>query len=203
MPRGENIQDKHPLNSFGAACRSLKNYGIIVTDEAKSLLFEIYRKSSVGEITREETINQMSEIVKSSPSDLEQAFIKMYTESSVENLELYEHLLDLRRKGYKIGLLSLLFPLSKDVFIPQKYYNNFDAIEVSCEDKLRKPDPRAFRLILERLGVNAHESVFVDDKQENVQASQELGMQGILFESNDQLIKALVEVGVSMNKIHA
>ena len=67
---------------------------------------------------------------------------------------------------------------------------------VSCDDKLRKPDPRVFQLMLERLGASAHESVFVDDKKENVQASQALGMHGIRFESNDQLLEALAEVGV-------
>ncbi len=196
LPRDESHQGKHPLNSFGQACVLLRNYGINVTDEAKPLLREIYLKSSVGAITREETLSQMSAVVKSSPGDLERAFKKMYTDTSIENVELYEHVLDLKRRGYKIGILSLLFPLSKDIFIPQKYYDNFDALVVSCDDKLRKPDPRVFQLMLERLGASAHESVFVDDKKENVQASQALGMHGIRFESNDQLLEALAEVGV-------
>ncbi|MBW2583665.1 MAG: HAD-IA family hydrolase, partial [Deltaproteobacteria bacterium] len=44
-----------------------------------------------------------------------------------------------------------------------------------------KPDPAAFKLTLERLGVEPGEAVFIDDTPEHVEAARKLGIQGIIF----------------------
>jgi epoxide hydrolase-like predicted phosphatase len=61
----------------------------------------------------------------------------------------------------------------------------FDAVVDSAHVGVRKPDPRIFRLALERLGVGAPEhAVFLDDFQGNVVAAERLGMQAILVEED-------------------
>lgn len=64
----------------------------------------------------------------------------------------------------------------------------FDEIIISSETGVAKPDERAFRIALERLGVAAQEAVFVDDFSENVEAARRLGMQGVLFQSTRQMM---------------
>lgn len=58
---------------------------------------------------------------------------------------------------------------------------------VSCDLGLRKPDPKAYREVLRRLGTEAPECVFVDDQERNVLAARELGMIGLHFEGVDRL----------------
>ncbi len=58
----------------------------------------------------------------------------------------------------------------------------FDAAVISFEEKLMKPDPRIYRLALERAGAPAGECVFIDDRPENVAAARALGLEGIVFE---------------------
>ena len=55
----------------------------------------------------------------------------------------------------------------------------FRDIVVSGEEKLVKPDPRIFRILLERGGFAPEAAVFVDDNPANVAAARALGMQGI------------------------
>ncbi len=56
----------------------------------------------------------------------------------------------------------------------------FDLVVDSCEEGVRKPDPRIFRITLERLGGVAPErAVFLDDAPGNVAAAQALGLHGI------------------------
>lgn len=61
----------------------------------------------------------------------------------------------------------------------------FDVVVDSAHVGVRKPDPRIFRLALERLGVVAPETaVFLDDFPGNVAAAERLGMRGILVEDD-------------------
>jgi putative hydrolase of the HAD superfamily len=63
----------------------------------------------------------------------------------------------------------------------------FDAVVISCEVGLAKPDPRIFRLCLERLGLSAADALFVDDRADNVEAAASLGLQTLRFEGPDAL----------------
>ena len=51
-----------------------------------------------------------------------------------------------------------------------------------------KPDERIYRLLTERFGIDLTESVFIDDRQINIDAAEKLGMKGILFRSYDELL---------------
>lgn len=54
----------------------------------------------------------------------------------------------------------------------------------SSEVGLRKPNPKIFELALERLGTRAESTVFLDDFQGNLDAAAQLGIRGILVESD-------------------
>ena len=74
----------------------------------------------------------------------------------------------------------------------------FDVVVDSAHVGVRKPDPRIFRIALERLGgVTPEASVFLDDFQGNVTAAERLGMRGILVEEDHrpamQALRALLE----------
>jgi len=74
----------------------------------------------------------------------------------------------------------------------------FDVVVDSAHVGVRKPDPRIFRLALERLGGTAPEqAVFLDDFHGNVAAAERLGMRGILVEEDHrpamQMLRALLE----------
>jgi putative hydrolase of the HAD superfamily len=70
----------------------------------------------------------------------------------------------------------------------------FLAVVISCEVGLAKPDPRIFRLCLERLGLPAGAALFVDDRADNVEAAARVGLQTLRFEGPDALerLQALV-----------
>ncbi|MFC7343311.1 HAD family hydrolase [Saccharopolyspora griseoalba] len=56
----------------------------------------------------------------------------------------------------------------------------FEFAVISSEVALRKPDPRIYRLALERLGLAAQQTAFVDDGAPNIEAAQQLGMRAVL-----------------------
>ena len=78
----------------------------------------------------------------------------------------------------------------------KKYHQNFDALQISCDDGFRKPDRRAFEFIMNKLKVKPKESIFVDDKQKNLDAAEELGMKTILFKNNPQFFRDIKKFGI-------
>jgi len=191
----DNSREKNLLNSFREACFLLNKFGLDAPNSVDSLL-HTYLKSSIGQISKKETLKEMSRELSISPEKTEQLFKKIYKENTKENKELYSFILNLKKRGYLLGILSTLFHLSKPVFAPQKYFDDFDALEISCDDQLRKPDPKSFGLILSRLNVKAEESVFIDDQEKNVAAAKKLGMNGVLFKDNKSLFLEFKKLGI-------
>ena len=66
-----------------------------------------------------------------------------------------------------------------------------DLMVFDGEEGIAKPDARIYQRTLMRLGVQPEETVFVDDKESNVDAAQRLGIHAIHFTNTTQ---AIVEV---------
>lgn len=69
-------------------------------------------------------------------------------------------------------------------------------VVVSGDVKLTKPNPEIYRAALRRFGLTADDTVFVDDRQNNVDASIEVGMTGLLFTDASRLRADLVGLGL-------
>lgn len=99
---------------------------------------------------------------------------------------------DLKAKGYRVFGLS---NWSVETFaLVRPVYPVLDLMEdmvISGVEKVMKPDHRIFELALDRFGIKAEETVFIDDNPNNVKAANELGIHGILFQSREQLEKEL------------
>jgi putative hydrolase of the HAD superfamily len=67
----------------------------------------------------------------------------------------------------------------------------FEVVVDSAFVGMRKPDPAIYELTLERLGVAAEESVFVDDLETNCDSARSLGMSVVRFERAEQAIPEL------------
>lgn len=76
------------------------------------------------------------------------------------------------------------FPLARKKFEILQMIDNY---VVSGDVKLVKPDPAIFRLALDRFGIRADETTFIDDNPDNVEAAKRLGMDGIVFTNADSL----------------
>ena len=68
----------------------------------------------------------------------------------------------------------------------------FDGLLVSGEERMTKPDPAFFRLLLDRFGLDPAATVFVDDSEANVAAARRLGFDAIGFTGHEELRRELV-----------
>ncbi len=72
----------------------------------------------------------------------------------------------------------------------------FDGVVVSGHERVVKPDPRIYRVLIQRYAVVPERAVFIDDRAENVQAARDLGFQGIDFVDSAELRRSLIALGV-------
>lgn len=59
------------------------------------------------------------------------------------------------------------------------FFNDLDGIVVSGAEKAVKPDPKLYRILLDRYAIQADESLFIDDSYPNILTAQELGFKTI------------------------
>ena len=74
-----------------------------------------------------------------------------------------------------------------------------DRIFVSCDLGVRKPHAGAYVAVLDELGLEAQNVLFVDDRADNVSAAQALGMQAVTFTDADALRTDLARLGVLLD----
>ena len=73
-----------------------------------------------------------------------------------------------------------------------------DGCVISSEEHLIKPDLRIYQRLMDKYMLQPAESVFVDDRQINVDAAITCGMNALLFTDSDQLRKDLIRLGLHL-----
>lgn len=107
-------------------------------------------------------------------------YIDLFLNNIEEVVDMFDGadawLKNLKERGYRVYLLSnyprRMFGLHTKRFYFLPYT---DGRVVSYEYHLTKPDPAIFRILCDRYDILPEESVFLDDRQANVDAAKELG----------------------------
>jgi 2-haloacid dehalogenase len=89
------------------------------------------------------------------------------------------------------------FPIAEQRF---DFLALFRGIVVSGSERLVKPDPAIYRLLVERFGLDPARCVYIDDNPTNVAAASELGMHAIHFTSPDALAGELCALGFPVGR---
>jgi putative hydrolase of the HAD superfamily len=103
-----------------------------------------------------------------------------------------------RAAGYRVGLLSNLAapsPWSED-FYRRGLDRHFDAVALSGETGFAKPNPEAFQLLANKLGVTTDELVFIDDRPGALAGVESIGVHPVLFTDLAKLKSDLRTLGL-------
>lgn len=104
---------------------------------------------------------------------------------------------ELKTKGYRVYYLSNFARRAyEDCLDAMDFIPYMDGGILSFRDRVIKPSPEIYQLLLSRYGLKAEECVFLDDLRSNVDAARQQGWQGIVFEDREQACRELREMGV-------
>lgn len=103
---------------------------------------------------------------------------------------------ELKEKGCKVYLLSNYPAFAFDIHAREKFtfLPLVDGKVISGYVKMAKPDHDIYKYLLRQYGLLPEECVFLDDREENVAAAREVGMEGIVFHSYLQARKELDKI---------
>lgn len=116
----------------------------------------------------------------------------------VANEPLLEYIAELKPQC-RIGLLSNSADNWLDTMFSPEQMALFDAVGLSYKIGAIKPQPRAYELIAEQLGVPIEACVHIDDQQRHCDGAREAGMQAIWYRDFEQM-KAELEKLLSDSK---
>lgn len=105
---------------------------------------------------------------------------------------------DLQKQGYQTALLSNSRESQTAIKSKLGLYDLFNPVQFSYEIGIKKPDPKAYQIFLNKLKVPPESVLFIDNRQVNIDGAKQLGIDGIVFTDRDQLIVDLKKRGISI-----
>lgn len=145
-----------------------------------------------GKISEEEFFVALGRLSSISPEEIRRDWLDL----AIINKSVVE-LIRALAENHKLAILSDAPALFiREIVTKNKLENLFDKIIVSSEVGLTKRDKAIFELALKELDVASNETVFVDDRSENIARAKSLGMEGFVFTDEAKLKKDLSNIGV-------
>lgn len=92
---------------------------------------------------------------------------------------------ELKAAGYRLYVLSNMSREFIEFLRKIPVYRHFEGEVVSCEEGVCKPEPEIYRLLISRYGLNPAETLFIDDRRENIEGAEREGISGFWFDRHD------------------
>lgn len=154
---------------------------------------EASKQLDAGTISQEQFFDRLHEISGQPRETVVEEFenTKVLDEGTLDLIEAL-------RAKYKIGLLTnAASEYVRPVLVRHDHEKLFHEVFVSAEIGHIKPSAEAFQHVLEKLGAQASETIFIDDNAHNVAGAQAVGITGLQFTGLDQLKADLNQLGVT------
>lgn len=164
----------------------LKDIG--ATDEQVATIFQTYMQRFMhGQITEDEYWQEIkSKFNLLIPNTISDEFMKW--SGLVANRDILDLVSELRESGLKVAILSNVIEPTYNVLASAGYYSLFDEVIASCKVGYAKPELEIYQLSLDRLTTTADRSLFVDDKQRNLDPALQMGFSVILAKNPEQIV---------------
>ena len=91
----------------------------------------------------------------------------------------------LKAAGYRLYVLSNMSKEFIEFLREQEVYGNFEGDVVSCEEHIVKPNPAIYTTLTARYDLNPAETLFIDDRKENIEAAIAEGWHGYHFNAHN------------------
>ena len=146
-----------------------------------------FKQCLLGKKTIQEHINSLSNVNDFEDISYILSRDNLSTSYPLMN-ENFEYIRKLKEQGYRLYLLTNITEdtynyISKSINID----TTFDGGIYSYQEHMLKPNPDIYNLLINRFKLNKEETIFFDDKEENIIVANSLGIKGIVFKSIDDI----------------
>jgi len=179
------------------------HYGTVVRRWVEPLPGEIspVHRLERGELAVEDFEHLLSAALALEGSTVEARGLvgKMFADLAIYEDSMTSLVTRARAAGIRTGLLSNSWGNEYD---RTDWHEMFDAVVISGEVGMRKPEPGIFELAVDRMGLPADECVFIDDMAHNIVAAEQAGLVGIVHRTFDETAAELEALFPGAGWIH-
>lgn len=134
-----------------------------------------------GVVTYEQVVNDLAEYnncdCELADKNLRRSILTQEEIASTKAL-----IADLKAAEYKLYVLSNMSLEFIEFLRKTEVYKYFDGEVVSCEEHVVKPNAEIYRRLVARYGLDVSETLFIDDRNENVEMARREGWEGFNFD---------------------
>ena len=181
-----NINYQNTINEF-------KKLGVKNPESfySKAAQINLFNQLETGEISEIEFLLELQkETSNASIKQIKNAWNTMLLDLPKNRIDLLKKL----RFNYSIFLLSNTNSIHISEFKKRigdmrynEFYNLFDKVYYSHKIGFKKPEAKAFQLILEENKLSAHETLFIDDSPQHIKVAKKLGIKTHHLEDNEEV----------------
>lgn len=158
--------------------------------------YSLTEKAVAGLITKEIYISEIKSAISNNVSECEidNLLKRILIGEKNETVLLIK---ELAQRGFRQACMSNIDQTHwEEIQSFPNVDNLFEKKFLSFEHKVVKPNSDAFFQMLEFLGCDRDDVVFIDDREDNVKSARDSGIDGIVFENHAQLLKDLSARGL-------
>ena len=161
----------------------------------KPVLFRSWQALDEGTADYEEYVAETLKLLDGEDKQIAQRFFRQWHRSMRPIPGIWALVGELKARGYGVYLLSNASTWFAGHLDDYPILRLFDGRLISAPEKMAKPEERIYRLALERFGLNAAETLFVDDRAENTEAAERVGIAGYVFDGDAEKLRERILKG--------
>ena len=155
------------------------------------ILTEFWHEMDLGIKTNDDGLRYFTEKYPERKEDIER-----FWEDPSEIVREYDYapglIQSLKDKGYMVYILSNYPVEISELHWPKfKFLPLADGYIISGYENITKPDAEIYKLLESRFGIKLEESLFIDDRQVNIDGAEAVGMTGHLFTSYEEIVETI------------
>ena len=150
-----------------------------------------------GTLDREDAIRRAAQRLNMPESEIRRLLVAV-PPSLVPFPDTIDLLYRLKARGYPLYCLSNMHFASIDhLEREQRFFEVFKGKVISCRLRMCKPEPEIYQHALKANGLQAKDTVFIDDVEVNIEAAAQAGLRTIQFKNAAQCERELRALGVN------
>ena len=193
---GKNSRKNKSINHISGIHESIAKRLKINIDQYFDSIDTAYAKSMEGKISENILLDTLSFNLNYPREKIKKLYVEGYRKLFKKNIWLFGVAKQLKKKSFKIAILSDQWHLSKDALMPKKDVKIFDEAIASCDVGIRKPSRKSYEFILEKLGIKPSEALFIDNQVWNIVPANKMGMKTILYQDNKKIKEQFAKYGI-------
>ncbi len=154
----------------------------------------IWMKYECGNLEQDACYHQIAQHFSVPPGEVAEAFSQA-RDSLQPNDAMMSFIRDLKQQSQGAMEIYAMSNISKEdwavLSTKMPDWSIFDQVFTSGRAGMRKPDPEFYRHVLQEIRLSPEDTLFIDDKMENVLAAKSLGIDSLVFDNNFTVLRAL------------